>query len=122
MGDRPTFTGVRSRQAREEAITNHAEKIDRPEKVVEGRLNCSSMAKDKDSQPVQEKARVQFDFSRDSLAKLDEIVSTVNASTRAEVIRRALTLYTEVLDAETRGAKILFRERDGSLVQIMPLF
>jgi metal-responsive CopG/Arc/MetJ family transcriptional regulator len=76
----------------------------------------------KDSSTPQNKARVQFDFSKESLAKLDEIKSTVNAATRAEVIRRALTLYTEILEAETRGAKILFRETDGTLIQIMPLF
>ena len=71
---------------------------------------------------MQDKARVQFDFSREALAKLDEIVKTVDATTRAEVIRRALTLYAEVLDAQQRGAKICFRESDGSLVQLMPLF
>jgi len=71
---------------------------------------------------LQDKARVQFDFSKDSLAKLDEIVAAVSASTRAEVIRRALLLYTEVLDAEKRGAKLCFREPDGTLVQILPLF
>lgn len=73
-------------------------------------------------QPTEEKARVQFDFSRESLEKLDEIVANVNASTRAELIRRALTLYTEVLEANKRGAKIFFRESDGTLVQLMPLF
>ena len=57
---------------------------------------------DSDSQQPEGKARVQFDFSRESLAKLDEIKSLVSASTRAEVIRRALTLYTEVLEAERR--------------------
>lgn len=80
------------------------------------------MKKEKEEKPVAEKARVQFDFSKESLDKLDEIVKTVNASTRAEVIRRALTLFTEVLDAEKRGAKLLFKEPDGTLVQIMPLF
>lgn len=69
-----------------------------------------------------EKARVQFDFSKESLDKLDEIVERVNASTRAEVIRRALTLFTEVLAAEQRGAKVLFREQDGTLIQLLPLF
>jgi metal-responsive CopG/Arc/MetJ family transcriptional regulator len=76
----------------------------------------------KTSVATEEKARVQFDFSRESLEKLDEIVSTVNASTRAELIRRALTLYTEVLEANKRGAKIFFRESDGTVVQLMPLF
>lgn len=78
------------------------------------------MEKEKNSQP--DKARVQFDFSRESLAKLDEIVTVVSAHTRSEVIRRALMLYTEVLEAEKRGAKMLFRESDGTTVQIMPLF
>lgn len=78
--------------------------------------------KRKEARPMQDKARVQFDFSNESLAKLDEIVKTVNATTRAEVIRRALTLYTEVLDAQQRGARMYFREPDGSLVQVLPLF
>jgi Arc/MetJ-type ribon-helix-helix transcriptional regulator len=69
-----------------------------------------------------DKARVQFDFSKESLDKLDEIVKSVDASTRAEVIRRALTLFTEILAAESRGAKVLFREKDGTLIQLMPLF
>ncbi len=80
------------------------------------------MSKKKETQPTQGLARVQFDFSKESLAKLDEIVSGVNARTRAEVIRRALTLYTEVLEAQNRGAKIYFREADGTMVQVMPLF
>lgn len=78
--------------------------------------------KNKDSRTSQDRARVQFDFSKESLAKLDDIVKTVNAATRAEVIRRALTLYTEILEAEQRGAKIFFREPDGSMVKIVPLF
>jgi hypothetical protein len=74
------------------------------------------------SKVTTDKARVQFDFSKQSLDKLDEIVEKVNASTRAEVIRRALTLFTEILAAEKRGAKVLLREQDGTLIQLMPLF
>jgi len=66
--------------------------------------------------------RVQFDFSEQSLEKLDEIVKQVNAATRAEVIRRALTLYTEILEAKQRGAEIHFREADGTHVKLLPLF
>jgi metal-responsive CopG/Arc/MetJ family transcriptional regulator len=69
-----------------------------------------------------EKARVQFDFNKESLDKLDEMVEAINATTRAEVIRRALTLFTEVMAAEERGAKIFFREKDGTMIQVMPLF
>jgi hypothetical protein len=82
----------------------------------------ATVEKGEEPQAVRDKARVQFDFSKQSLDKLDEIVSTLNASTRAEVIRRALTLYTEVLEAEKKGAKLFFREPDGSMVQVLPLF
>ena len=60
--------------------------------------------------------------SSPSLDKLDEMVEAINATTRAEVIRRALTLFTEVMAAEERGAKIFFREKDGTMIQVMPLF
>lgn len=74
-----------------------------------------------DSKTSSDKARVQFDFSKESLAKLDELVKSTSAHTRAEVIRKALTLLNEVLDAEQRGAKLMLREPDGTLIQIMPL-
>lgn len=76
----------------------------------------------KENKIINEKVRVQFDFNKESLEKLDEIVKTINASTRAEAIRKALTLLTELIDAEGRGAKMMLREKDGTLVQIMPLF
>jgi len=71
---------------------------------------------------AKERQRVQFDFSKQSLERLDEIVRDVNAATRAEVIRRALTLYTEVLAAEQRGAKVFFHEKNGDQIHLMPLF
>jgi metal-responsive CopG/Arc/MetJ family transcriptional regulator len=80
------------------------------------------MKKEKEIKSNSDKARVQFDFSKESLEKLDEIKDTVNASTRAEVIRRALTLFTEVLEAENRGARVMFQEKDGTQARLMLLF
>ena len=76
----------------------------------------------KENKTQNEKVRVQFDFNKESLGKLDEIVKSINVSTRAEAIRKALMLLTELIDAESRGAKMLLREKDGTLIQIMPLF
>jgi hypothetical protein len=75
----------------------------------------------KETKTASKKARVQFDFSKESLDKLDEIRSTIHAATRAEVIRRALTLFTEVLDAEQRGARIFFQEKDGTQARLILL-
>jgi alanyl-tRNA synthetase len=82
----------------------------------------ATMEKQKESKNQTDKARIQFDFSKESINKLDEIVETVNASTRAEVIRKALTLFTQILEADQRGAQFMFKEKDGSYVRILPLF
>jgi hypothetical protein len=80
------------------------------------------MKKEKEVKSISDKARVQFDFSKESLEKLDEIKGAINASTRAEVIRQALTLYTKILEADRRGAKVLFEEKDGKQAELMILF
>lgn len=65
------------------------------------------------------KVRVQFDFSTKSLAKLDELVKETNATTRAEVIRRALAIFTACLEAGKRGGSLCFREKGGETREIM---
>src|SRR5581483_7183558 len=56
------------------------------------------------------RVRVQFDFSKRSLEKLDELQSQLQAHTRAEVLRHALQLFTECVEARRRGADVLIRE------------
>jgi hypothetical protein len=68
-----------------------------------------------------EKVRVQFDFSKEHLDELDKIKTALHASTRAEVIRRALNLFTKVLKAEQEGAEIYIQKADGRLVQLVTL-
>lgn len=67
------------------------------------------------------KVRVQFDFSKKSLSKLDELVEALGAGTRAEVIRRALTIFTELLNAEQRGAALVLREANGKEKELLTL-
>ena len=40
-----------------------------------------------------QKERVQFDFSYESLQRLDDVKEKTGATTRAEVVRNALRLY-----------------------------
>ncbi|MET0754374.1 MAG: ribbon-helix-helix protein, CopG family [Pyrinomonadaceae bacterium] len=75
----------------------------------------------KEEKAVPEKARVQFDFTLDALDKLDHIKDATNASTRAEVIRQALKLYIKVLEADQRGARVMFEEKDGRQAELMLL-
>jgi len=71
---------------------------------------------------TENKARVQFDFSKESLNKLDNLVIKTGVSTRAELIRRALSLYSEIVEAENRNAKLVIREKDGTMIQLVPHF
>jgi len=71
---------------------------------------------------TENKARVQFDFTKESLNKLDNLVIKTGVSTRAELIRRALSLYSEIVEAENRNAKLVIREKDGTMIQLVPHF
>lgn len=49
--------------------------------------------REKNKEENMSKKRLQFDFSDEAVKRLDEIVERIHASTRAEVVRRALKLY-----------------------------
>ena len=49
-----------------------------------------------------------------TLEQLDEIKQGIDASSHAEVIRIALNLYKELLDARQRGARVIIEEPNGS--------
>jgi metal-responsive CopG/Arc/MetJ family transcriptional regulator len=57
--------------------------------------------------------RVQFDFNREALNALDELVADLNVKTRAEVIRRALEVYIEIREAKGKKAKVYIEEQQG---------
>jgi hypothetical protein len=65
------------------------------------------------------KRRLQFDFSEDAVTRLDELATRLDASSRAEVVRRALLLLDRVMDAEKAGGTVLVRAhgKDRELVR-----
>lgn len=54
--------------------------------------------------------RVQFDFEDRAVQQLDSLVVATGASSRAEVVRRALQTYTALLEATKEGAEIAIRK------------
>lgn len=60
------------------------------------------------------KIRVQFDFTEESLANLDNLVEVFGASSRAEIIRRSLTLLSDALEEAQNGRKLGFKDSEGS--------
>lgn len=62
---------------------------------------------------VKTKERVQLDFTPEALQKLEEIQKAVGATTRAEVIRNAIRLYSWFITETTPNSKIkIFNEKD----------
>lgn len=76
------------------------------------------VTKKQNTQKSTEKIRVQFDFSPDSFENLENLVKVFGASSKAEVIRRALTLLTDALEEEDKGGKLGFRKSDGTFEAI----
>lgn len=66
--------------------------------------------------------RQRFDvvMSRE-LSEMLEQCSDLSGFTRAEVFRRAIALYGMALEQEAAGGKVLFRQEDGSVIQITGL-
>ena len=61
------------------------------------------------------KQRLQFDFSKDAVEKLDEIKKRTNSATRAEVVRRSLRLYDWITYELNQGA-VFGIEKEGKLI------
>lgn len=61
---------------------------------------------------TQNKKRVQFDFHPQALEKLDGLVEKTGSSSRAEVVRKALSLLSMTIDAQEAGKSIYFVDGD----------
>jgi Arc/MetJ-type ribon-helix-helix transcriptional regulator len=53
-----------------------------------------------------DKKKMQFDFSKDAVSRLDTLVETTESSSRAEVIRKSLKLYEYVNEMVDDGYSI----------------
>jgi metal-responsive CopG/Arc/MetJ family transcriptional regulator len=65
-----------------------------------------------------EKHRLQFDFSEKATQRLDEMVEQLHASSRAEVVRKALALLDHLSQAREQGGVVIIRtgERERELL------
>ena len=98
--------------------------------VLEEQEEMAAMAKKERTKPEKKKmnnesksdmVRIQFDFSREALSSLDQVVKDTNVKTRAEAIRRALEVYIDILEAKGKKAKVFIEELDGTRTRILGL-
>ena len=62
------------------------------------------------------KIRLQFDFTPEALARLDEIKKVIHASTRAQTLRNALTLYEWFIDVSEPDSSIMIVNKDNEVI------
>ena len=62
------------------------------------------------------KHRLQFDFSDDTLKMFDTLVKDVDASTRAEVLRRALRVYSWLVQKAKDGSDVKLSSDDVRVI------
>ena len=63
--------------------------------------------------PKKRKQRVQFDMSDRTVETLDRLREDSGATSRAEVIRRSLTLMEVVTELQARDGAVILRANDG---------
>lgn len=66
--------------------------------------------------------RVQLEMPDPSYERLNALRQRTEASSNAEVIRRALQLYEAVVDEHDKGVEIAFRKEEDGEIIYRPLF
>lgn len=61
----------------------------------------------------QRRHRLQLDVSDGALKRLDDLQQQLEASSRAEVVRRALALLDIVAEEQARGSRLVLRGEEG---------
>jgi len=68
-----------------------------------------------------EKRKLQFDFTEDAVAELDELQQLTHLPTRVDAIRHALRFLRWAVD-ETQNGGTLCVERDDKIREVIPFW
>lgn len=68
-----------------------------------------------------EKSRLHLELDAVAKKQLEDTKTTTRAATAAEVIRRALALYSTVVEHQQEGGSVVFRFKDGAEERLMIL-
>lgn len=74
---------------------------------------------DKDKKEPNSIYRIQLGLSTDALKRLEDVMGKVEATTKAEVIRRALRLYVWLVDNYSKPDQdldLVIQQKDGSVI------
>jgi Ribbon-helix-helix protein, copG family len=64
---------------------------------------------------VSKTRRVQLDLPERSIKRLEALKERTEATSYAEVLREALTLYERIIEQYDDGKRLLVRDKDGKI-------
>ncbi|MEL6568496.1 MAG: ribbon-helix-helix protein, CopG family [Pseudomonadota bacterium] len=67
-------------------------------------------------------SRVQFELPEASMLRLKKLRDRTEASSYAEVVRRALQLYEALIEEVDAGAEISIKKEEAGEVRYLPIF
>lgn len=68
----------------------------------------------------QSKQRIQFDFTAESMKRLEELKEKTDASTKAEVVRNALKLYEWFVTQIDPNYVVEIKDQEGNTIFKIP--
>lgn len=79
------------------------------------------MNKDTTTPKSKKTVRVQLELPGQFMRRLMTLKDTIEATSYAEVVKKALKLYETLLDAQESGQKFYVKESDGSIKEYLIL-
>lgn len=64
------------------------------------------------------KKRIQLDFGLDSASRLDRLKELTEASSYAEVVKNALSIYEGIIQEGGHRARLVVQKEDGTTVLV----
>lgn len=65
------------------------------------------------------KRRMQFDFTEDAYRRLEKLTKVSGASSKAELVRRALAMYDRAAQCMKEGGKLVIVTSDGEQKELL---
>jgi hypothetical protein len=66
--------------------------------------------------------RLSLDVTETAKKQLESIMESIDATSIAEAVRRALSVYKTCIDVEKSGGEVIFKSKDGKITTLKAAF
>lgn len=73
-----------------------------------------------EGRPKRKTRRVSFDFTAETHARFEDLMDRAQASSKAEIVRRSVELFSVIQQEQADGAQVIIRRKDGTELLLSP--